>query len=134
MKTGLEKHILVLTHGDFGESLLKSAQLSIGEVSEVTSVSLTPEDSGDTFYEKIEQEISNVSREIICLVDMFGGSPCTTALRLSKNRSITIICGLNLPMFIELYNQLSMGETIENESLIKIARDNIFDVAKKVFQ
>ena len=38
----MEKHILVLTHGDFGESLLKSAQMIIGEVSEVTSVSLTP--------------------------------------------------------------------------------------------
>lgn len=42
----MEKHILVLTHGDFGESLLKSAQMIIGEVSEVTSVSLTPETLG----------------------------------------------------------------------------------------
>lgn len=130
----MEKHILVLTHGDFGESLLRSAQMIIGEVTEVTSVSLTPEDSGDTFYEKIEQAIAGISKEIICLVDMFGGSPCTTALRLSKNRSITIICGLNLPMFIELYNQLSMDEEMDNESLIKITRENIFDVTKKVFQ
>lgn len=130
----MEKHILVLTHGGFGESLLRSAQMIIGEVEEVTSVSLSQDDSVETFYEKIENEIAGISKDIVCLVDMFGGSPCNTALRLSQNRSIKIICGLNLPMFIELYNQLSLGEEVDNESLIKTARENIFDVTKKVFQ
>ena len=127
----MKKHILVLTHGDFGASLLNSAQMIIGDLDDVSSVSLVPEDSGDTFYEKVEKEISTISKDIVCLVDLFGGSPCNTALRLSQNRKIDIVCGLNLPMFIELYNQISISEDFNSERLISTAKDNIFDVVKK---
>ena len=127
----MKKHILVLTHGDFGASLLNSAQMIIGDLDDVSSVSLVPEDSVDTFYEKVEKEISTISKDIVCLVDLFGGSPCNTALRLSQNRKIDIVCGLNLPMFIELYNQISISEDFNSEGLISTAKDNIFDVVKK---
>ena len=79
----MKKHILVLTHGDFGASLLNSAQMIIGDLDDVSSVSLVPEDSGDTFYEKVEKEISTISKDIVCLVDLFE-SPCNTALIISE--------------------------------------------------
>lgn len=127
----MEKHILVLTHGDFGASLLKSAQMIIGELNDVSAIALLPEDSGDTFFEKVSNEISGISKDIVCLVDLFGGSPCNTALRLSQNRTIEIVCGINLPMFIELYNQLTISDSFNSEGLITVAKDNIFDVGKK---
>ncbi len=48
----MKKHILVLTHGDFGASLLNSAQMIIGDLDDVSSVSLVPEDSKIPFMKK----------------------------------------------------------------------------------
>ncbi|MGG5373330.1 PTS sugar transporter subunit IIA [Enterococcus sp. AZ196] len=127
----MNNHILILTHGDFGDSLLRSAQMIIGDFENVSAISLLPEDSGEAFYKKVIEEISEIKKDIVCLVDLFGGSPCNTALRLSENRNIEIVCGLNLPMFIELYNQLSLSEGFNSETLIDTTRDNIFDVTKR---
>lgn len=123
----MEKHILILTHGEFGKYLLQSAQMIIGETPQATAVSLCHDDSPEDFLEKVETALANISGEIICLVDLFGGSPCNTALRLSKNRKLQIISGLNLPMLIELYNRLD----VETEEIIATAKDSIFDVSKK---
>lgn len=123
----MKKHLLILTHGEFGKYLLQSAQMIIGETPHATAVSLCHEDSPEDFLKKVESEVANISGDIICLVDLFGGSPCNTALRLSKNRKLQIISGLNLPMLIELYNRLDA----ETDEVIATAKESIFDVSKK---
>ncbi|MGM0216021.1 PTS sugar transporter subunit IIA [Enterococcus sp. AZ109] len=123
----MKKHILILTHGEFGNYLLQSAQMIIGETDHATAVSLYHDDSPEDFLQKVENELSQLPDDIICLVDLFGGSPCNVALRVSKDRNMQIISGLNLPMFIELYNNLDE----DAEKVIEIARDSIFDVTRK---
>ena len=123
----MKKHLLILTHGEFGKYLLQSAQMIIGETPHATAVSLCHEDSPEDFLKKVESEVANISGDIICLVDLFGGSPCNTALRLSKTRKLQIISGLNLPMLIELFNRLDA----ETDEVIATAKESIFDVSKK---
>lgn len=123
----MKKHILILTHGEFGKYLLKSAQMIIGETTYATAVSLCHDDSPEDFLQKVEEQLAQLPEDIICLVDLFGGSPCNVALRVSKNRNMQIISGLNLPMFIELYNNLG----VDADEVIEIAKESIFDVTKR---
>lgn len=119
-----------MTHGEFGKSLVESAKMIAGEIENVTILSLHREDSPENYFKRAVEETKNFVGETICLVDLFGGSPCNTALRLSQTMDMKIIAGLNLPLFIELYSQITGGS--ENlDELIKITRENVFDVTKK---
>lgn len=119
-----------MTHGEFGKSLVESAKMIAGEIENVTVLSLHREDSPEDYFKRAVEKTKNFVGKTICLVDLFGGSPCNTALRLSQTMDMEIIAGLNLPLFIELYSQMTIGN--ENlDELIKMAQKNVFDVTKR---
>lgn len=57
--------------------------------------------------EKAVEEEQSVDPEVevkfLVLVDLYGGTPCTTVLSLMRNFDIDVVTGLNLPMLIEVY-------------------------------
>ena len=44
-------------------------------------------------------------KKVLCLVDLFGGTPCTTCAILSQRYDMQVISGLNLAMYIEITSQ-----------------------------
>jgi|SRR5699024_7948847 len=123
------KNILVLTHGKFGEELVKSAEMIVGSLENVNALSLMPDMSAEEFRSIVQEFLDETKDEIICLVDMFGGTPSNTIMYLSQKYDITIISGVNLPMLLEVYMNLN-NETIEN--LADIALETIIESGKNV--
>lgn len=109
--------IVILNHGRFGEELISSARLIIGEIDDICAVSLLSGMSIEDFYAGAEEVISKNSGETVVLTDLYGGTPCNVAMMLQRKLDIKILCGVNLPMLIELVN--SRDDIADTDELLK---------------
>lgn len=112
----MAKHILLGTHGRFGVELIKSAEMILGEMNDIKSFSLLPGMSIEEYMAKIEIELQRLPSGTLCIVDLFGGTPCNTFTALSKKYHNIVVTGLNLPMLLEIYmkkNEISELELAE---------------------
>ncbi|MEG0330623.1 MAG: PTS sugar transporter subunit IIA [Longicatena sp.] len=116
------RKILVGTHGCFGEELLKSAAMIIGNVDDAIAFSLVPGMPMEDYMILIDEKLETLPEETICLVDLYGGTPSTTFTLLSEKNKNIVITGLNLAMFIEVYSQ---KDTLSTEELAQCAIDTL---------
>lgn len=112
-------NIIVATHGRFGEELVKSAEMIIGETNNVYTLSLLPEKSFEDFYEETKEIFTEIEGPTIALVDLFGGTPSNVLTALTQKYEHKVVSGLNLPLFIELYMKATLSDTIDLEQLIE---------------
>lgn len=112
----MEKMILLGTHGRFGEELIKSAELILGEMKNVRSFSLLPGMALEDYLPMIAETLREQPKGTLCLVDLFGGTPFNAFCALSREYENVVITGLNLAMLMEVYmnkDQLSSQELAE---------------------
>lgn len=91
--------IILITHGNFGQALLKTASsLSCFQGQDISVISI----SGKVNLEEVENKIKNLCMsDTLILVDVFGGTACNVALKCSFGKeNVFVICGLNLNMLI----------------------------------
>lgn len=127
-----EKSILIITHGNFGKELLKSAELIMGDQKDVVALGLNLGDDVESLrmdVEKIVKDNQKANKETIILVDLFGGSPSNSALSVSKQYDVKILTGVNLPMLIEM---LSSRDNYDTEDLVEISYKSSVDGIKKL--
>ncbi len=96
--------VVVATHGDFGKSLLEVLGSILGVPEGFRAVSLGSGDSLETFLSKTQEALDQVDPQkkgALLLVDLFGGTPFNVGLRLSQERSLQVVTGINLAMLIQ---------------------------------
>jgi mannose PTS system EIIA component len=113
---------LVVTHGHLGQELVAAAEMIVGEVSHIQSVSIGWHDDVNDARKDIEKRITEVEygNGVIILTDMFGGTPSNIAFSLHDPGKINVVTGVNLPMIIKIAGQKE-GDTLD--SLARIVRD-----------
>jgi len=97
--------VIIATHGQFGNALLSTLHMILGEVEGLVSVPLFPEDSLESFKGKVEKAMQDLgTRESgsLILVDMLGGTPFNVAIQLATQGKIQVVAGVNLPMLIKV--------------------------------
>jgi mannose PTS system EIIA component len=109
---------VIITHGQLANELLAAAEIIIGELRHVTSVSIGWHDDVDAARDEIERAINRVSmgKGVLLLTDMFGGTPTNLASMFLKEGEVEVVTGVNLPMVIKVASQSG------GESLIEVAR------------
>ncbi|MDO4278000.1 MAG: PTS sugar transporter subunit IIA [Lachnoclostridium edouardi] len=112
-------HVIIVTHGNLGAELLKSAEMIAGEIKGIDSVSLLKEDNPLSFEEKVIQVIEKEKGQLLFLADIFGGTPYNTAVSLLKKWDAWIVTGVNLPMVLEA------ATTIEDVEKAKDMAENL---------
>ncbi|MEW8997493.1 MAG: PTS mannose transporter subunit IIAB [Thermoanaerobacter sp.] len=129
-----EKFVLIITHGDFGKGLLSGAEVIIGKQKNVHPVGLNLGDNIEVVrreVEKIIKEKLQEDKEIIIVVDLFGGSPFNIALSMMKEYDVKVITGINMPMLIELLTSINVYDTTELlKNISKIGKDGIKVIEK----
>ncbi len=96
--------VVIATHGEFGNSLLATLKMVLGEVEGMVSVALASEDSLETFQTKLEKALRTADPQgegALILVDMLGGTPFNVALRLAQAGKAQVLTGVSLPMLIK---------------------------------
>lgn len=110
--------ILLISHGDLAKAVVNSAYMIMGEQENVTALGLYPGDSPDHLVEnalKVVNENKELGMDTLVLVDLYGGTPYNSSLRLLKDYDLNILAGLNLVMAIESF---SLKDSLDMQELI----------------
>ncbi len=95
-------NVVVVTHGDFGEALVRAAEMIVGKQENVRTVALLPEESPAGFGDKLDAALADLDgQDILLLIDLFGGTPCNVSSRRVLQPNTEVITGMNMAMLIE---------------------------------
>ena len=94
--------VLVLTHGKFGEDLLKTACGIMCESEKVASGNLSRRLDFATLRKNVAETIESLNAEggVLVLIDAYGGTSYNTTLPLMSKYRICMVTGVNLPMVL----------------------------------
>jgi PTS system mannose-specific IIA component len=97
--------IALITHGHFGEELLRTAQEIVGKQDAALAYSVTSETGTNDLCRFIDDAMRQLetSKGVLFLVDMLGGTPCNTALLRTKDSTAEVVTGVNLYMVISAF-------------------------------
>jgi PTS system mannose-specific IIA component len=111
--------IVIVTHCNLGQELIRSAEFIVGRLGQAKAVSLNPEDQVEAPHGKIAKAIEKVDigDGVILLTDMFGGTPSNISLTFLADEKVEVVTGANLPMLIDLASKR------EGKSLNQVARE-----------
>jgi mannose PTS system EIIA component len=103
--------IVVITHGIFGQELLRTAQDIVGRQEAATSLRVTAEVGSEMLGASIDEVLKQATSDgILFLVDMLGGTPCNAAMMKTKDVRAEIVTGVNLYMLISAFrNRTAMS-------------------------
>ena len=96
--------VLVLTHGFFGEDLLKTATGIMHDMDKTAAMNLSRRLDFETLRKNVVEKMAAINAEsgILVLIDAYGGTSYNTTLPLMKTHRICIVTGVNLPMVLSL--------------------------------
>jgi len=124
--------IVVVTHGQLARELVAAAEMIIGEIPNVTAVSIGWHESPDDAQREIEEAIGRADsgKGTVVLTDMFGGTPSNLSMTFLEKGRVEVVTGVNLPMLIRL---ASLREEEQGDDLLELAteaaregKDNIY--------
>lgn len=128
---------IVLNHGRFGEELIKSAELIVGKTENIRAISLLSGMSIEEYYQEVHSYLETLKGEILILCDLYGGTPSNVGMMMQREFSLHVLCGVNLPMLIELIlkrnnEKCSIEELME--CALKTAKESIIKPESIAFE
>lgn len=112
---------VIVTHGNLGDEIVKSAEMIIGVQEKLKSVAIKHEDSEVTVRENISKALSEADDGdgILIFTDMFGGTPSNLSLCFLEENRVEVITGINLPMLIKFSSERKKTSLPELATTIK---------------
>lgn len=97
--------IIIITHGHFGQELLRTAQDIVGRQEGVASLSVTPDMGLENVAQALQFELDRLHTPegALIMVDMLGGTPCNTALLKTRDVPAEVLTGVNLYMLLSSF-------------------------------
>lgn len=130
--------ILIVTHGNLGLELLKSAELIVGKQNNTLALGLFHGDNIDDFKKRVMKYIKNLDEGegVLAFTDLYGGSPSNViAMNLREIQSIKFECitGVNLPMILEALTMRGSYELgLIKKHCMKIGHQGIKDLCNEI--
>ena len=124
--------IVVVTHGQLARELVAAAEMIIGDIPNVTSVSIGWQESPEDAEREIAAAIGRVEsgKGTVVLTDMFGGTPSNLSLAFLEKGRVEVVTGVNLPMLIRL---ASLREEEEGDDLRAVAAHAMREAKESVY-
>lgn len=97
---------VIVSHGQLGEEMIHTAEMIVGQIANLTSVSIDVSTDVESSREQIQQAIHSVNNGagVVIFTDMFGGTPSNISLSFLDEADVEVITGVNLAMLIQLSN------------------------------
>lgn len=121
--------IVVLTHGDAGKELIKSAEMILGKLENVCAFSLLPGMLPEDFLLKVKLKLDKIPKGTLVLTDLYGGTPSNIIGALSKLYDVYVVTGVNIAMLIE---GDVLRNSIQGDELAEQVRSIGSDACKKL--
>ncbi|MCI4204729.1 PTS mannose transporter subunit IIAB [Dickeya dianthicola] len=116
--------IMLCTHGATAGPLLNTAEMILGEQSNVGWIDFVPGENAEILMEKYQAKLAELdtSEGVLFLVDTWRGSPFNAASRLvNDKKNHEVIAGVNIPMLAETF--MARDDNPEFGELVAIAME-----------
>jgi len=96
--------VLITTHGNVGNELIRAAELIKGHLKRVIHISFEQTKSVEEQKKEISSAIKKLDQGqgVLILTDLFGGTPSNLSLSFLKAGKVEVVTGVNLPMLLKL--------------------------------
>jgi len=122
--------IVVAAHGELASGLLSAARLICGDVDRVAAVGLEPEDSPESYAERLAAACGSADEPVLVLTDLVGGTPHNVAMTIVRRRpSAHLVSGVNLAVLIEAATSMDALDDDAVERLVAAGRAALSDAA-----
>ncbi|AGK96324.1 PTS sugar transporter subunit IIA [Clostridium pasteurianum] len=118
--------IIIAAHGKLAGELLNSAEMIFGKQENIETILFVPGENTEDLKIKYREKLEHFkdSKEVLIIVDLFGGSPYNAAFEIAIiNENIDILTGASLPMLLEVLS-VRDGENIKIQDIIKTINDS----------
>ncbi len=108
--------------------MINTAEMIVGKIFNITSVSIDVTTEVETSREHIKQALKDVNNGygVVIFTDMFGGTPSNISLSFLDEPNVEVITGVNLAMLLQL-STLAKEEPFQEviQSLKQRGQENI---------
>ena len=96
--------VVVVTHGDLGAALLRSATGLVGALPALATVACSSGQPASEVREAVHGAADSVDGGdgVLFLVDLAGSTPCNACVAECATRTGDLLSGVNLPMLLKL--------------------------------
>ena len=120
--------VLIISHDGIGPAILGTATLMLDDCPLQTKLLTTSRDCDpDQLTEDaIEQvEALNTGEGVLVLTDLYGSTPYNIAQKLTSQRHVHVVSGLNLSMLIRVFNYPKLTLEELSEKAVTGGKDGI---------
>lgn len=127
--------LVIVCHEDMGAELVKAAEMIVGKIDAVATVSVKQESAPDLLREEVRAAIKKVDQKkgVMLFTDMFGGTPSNIALAFLGD-SIEVVTGANLSMLIKFANHRDEKSLAELARLVQEAAQKSIVIASQMLK
>ncbi|GCE13560.1 PTS sugar transporter subunit IIA [Tengunoibacter tsumagoiensis] len=98
--------IVLVAHGLLADGLKHAVEMIVGPQERLVAIGMEPGSDGERLRRRIEDVVGQMlpAGEVLVLTDLLGGSPANASFALMNNGT-PVLCGVNLPMLLEILTQ-----------------------------
>lgn len=125
--------IILITHGPLAQALLESAEMILGEQTDVQTICLGREDNLETARARVAEALRAAGDGALVLADLFGGTASNAAAWALQGSRFELVAGVNLPMLLEvLMNRERLDAAALAELAVQRGRQSVTDVGAMI--
>jgi PTS system mannose-specific IIA component len=127
--------LVLVCHEDMGAELVKAAEMIVGKIDSVATVSVKQESAPEALRDELAAAIKKVDRKsgVMLFTDMFGGTPSNIALAFLGD-TIDVVTGVNLSMVIKFANHRDEKTLPELAKLVQEAAQKSVVIASQMLK
>lgn len=128
---------LIATHGELAKEFVRTAEMIVGNEEKLDYISMKADTRVSEIMDYLNQYFLNGEdgEQFIILTDVIGGSINNICMEFMDRKDVHIIAGVNLPMILELVNNVdAMSCTEVIAFCVEQAKQNIIYINNLVNQ
>lgn len=127
--------LVIVCHEDMGPELVRAAEMIVGRIEAVETVSVKQDSAPETLRDRIQSAIKKVDgkKGVMLFTDMFGGTPSNIALAFLGD-AVEVVSGVNLSMLIKFANHRDEKTLPELAKLVQEAAQKSIVIASQMLK
>ncbi len=127
--------LVVVCHEDMAAELVRAAEMIVGKIEAVETVSVKQDSAPETLRDRIQTAVKKVDRKkgVMLFTDMFGGTPSNISLAFLGD-TVEVVSGVNLSMVIKFANHREEKPLPELAKLVQEAAQKSIVIASQMLR
>ena len=128
-----ETGIVIMTHGPLAEAIILSASMLFGEFKNIHPLTLEEGEDPNHYFERLLLTVEKAGENPLFFLDFVGGTPFNTLIRYARDKDVSAVSGVNIPMLLEAGHQrefLSGNELLK--AVLEAGTEGMIDLTEMI--